>query len=152
MEQDRYSPEIEVRRRWMAVLAKAEPQALERAMRALLPEPPPYTLLRRPETGLVMVRGRAGGDGRRFNLGEMTLTRCSVRLDGGAVGHSYIAGRDRRHAELAALADALLQQDAIDPEALITPLAAAQQRRREEASAKSAETRVDFFTLVRGED
>ncbi len=75
-------------------------------MRPILPD---YTVLRGPESGLVMVRGRAGGGGAPFNLGEMTVTRCTVRTESGLVGHAYIAGRDERRAELAALADALMQ-------------------------------------------
>ncbi len=70
------------------------------------------SVLRGPEAGLVMVRGRTGGGGAPFNLGEMTTTRCTVRTDAGFVGHAYVAGRDERLAEVAALADALLQ----DPE------------------------------------
>ncbi len=68
--------------------------------------------MRGPEGGLVMVRGRAGGGGAPFNLGEMTVTRCTVRLGSGLVGHAYVAGREPRRAELAALVDALMQ----DPE------------------------------------
>ena len=69
--------------------------------------------MRGPETGLVMVRGRAGGSGSPFNLGEMTVTRCTVQLGSGTAGHAYIAGRDERQAELAAVADALLQDPAL---------------------------------------
>ena len=71
-----------------------------------------YRVLRGPEAGLVMVRGRAGGGGAPFNLGEMTATRCTVRTEAGFVGHAYVAGRNERQAELAALADALLQDPA----------------------------------------
>jgi alpha-D-ribose 1-methylphosphonate 5-triphosphate synthase subunit PhnG len=88
-------------------------------------------------------------------MGEMTATRCSVRLESGFVGHAYVAGRDTRHAELAAIADALLQDPARHASvhaAVIAPLAAAQAERRGRAARKTAATRVDFFTLVRGED
>jgi alpha-D-ribose 1-methylphosphonate 5-triphosphate synthase subunit PhnG len=99
-----------------------------------------------------MLRGRAGGDGAAFNLGEMTVTRCSVRLtDGGAIGHAYVAGRDSRQAELAAALDAALQVPALRPTLLrevIAPLAAAQAARAEEAARKAAATRVEFFTLA----
>jgi alpha-D-ribose 1-methylphosphonate 5-triphosphate synthase subunit PhnG len=107
-------------------------------------------MLRGPEAGLVMVRGRAGGGGAPFNLGEMTATRCTVRTDCGLVGHAYVAGRDVRLAEVAALADALLQ----DPQRqtgilrdIIEPLAAAQQEKREAVAAKAAATRVQFFAM-----
>jgi alpha-D-ribose 1-methylphosphonate 5-triphosphate synthase subunit PhnG len=101
-----------------------------------------------------MVRGRTGGSGRRFNLGEMTVTRCTVELEG-RLGHAYVGGRDRRHAELAAAFDALLLDQGHRPEleaALITPLAAAQAERQRRAATRSAGTRVEFFTMVRGDD
>lgn len=145
---------VQARQRWMAVLAKTERQEIECAWRDL-GAAPAFTHLRRPETGLVMVRARAGGDGSPFNMGEMTVTRCSVRLDNGIVGHAYVAGRDPRHAELAAVADALMQDPtrrAAVQAAIIEPLAAAQCERRKRAARKAAATRVDFFTLVRGED
>ena len=114
---------------------------------ATLPE---YRVLRGPEAGLVMVRGRTGGGGAPFNLGEMTATRCTVRTDTGCVGHAYIAGRNERLAELAALTDALLQdptrQNALLEE-VIEPLAAMQQERRDAVSAKAAATRVQFFAM-----
>src|ERR1700748_524834 len=80
------------RRRWMSILARAETQELGMLLRAA--DPPNYTVLRGPEGGLVMVRGRAGGGGAPFNLGEMTVTRCTVRLATGEIGHSYALGRD----------------------------------------------------------
>ncbi len=140
------------RQRWMSVLAKAPTADLEAAWDELGAQPT-YDLLRRPETGLVMVRGRAGGVGAQFNLGEMTVTRCSVRLADGRVGHAYVGGRDRRKSELAAVFDAMLQDDAMRPElesSLITPLSDAQEQRRADVRAKAAATRVDFFTMVRG--
>lgn len=143
----------EHRRRWMGVLAKAAPDEVAAAWERVTPKPA-YELLRRPETGLVMVRGRTGGDGAPFNLGEMTVTRCSVRLDGGTVGHAWVAGRRADHAERAAVLDALLQDPArhaaVAPE--IDRLEAAMAARRERAAREAAATRVDFFTMVRGED
>jgi alpha-D-ribose 1-methylphosphonate 5-triphosphate synthase subunit PhnG len=146
-------PRDEDRSRWMGVLAKASPGEIAAAWERL-PEKPAYGFLRKPETGLVMVRGRMGGDGSPFNLGEMTVTRCSVRLGDGTVGHAYIAGRDRAHAERAAVLDALMLQAARRPsieDGVIGPLSRAQGERREAASRKAAATKVDFFTLVRGE-
>ena len=134
------------RRRWMAVLARAD--AVELCAR--LGTVPAYRVLRGPEAGLVMVRGRTGGGGAPFNLGEMTATRCTVRTDSGFVGHAYIAGRNERLAELAALMDALLQdptrQNALLEE-VIEPLAAMQQAQRDAVSAKAAATRVQFFAM-----
>lgn len=138
------------RRGWMALLAKAPPARLA----ALLPDLPAHEMLRPPETGAVMVRGRAGGTGAAFNLGEMTVTRCSVRLAGGAVGHAWVQGRDRAHAARAAVADALMQTPAADRirAGVLAPLAAEAAAAREARAGKAAATRVDFFTLVRGED
>ena len=142
------------RARWMSALARAEPATVTEAWEALDPRPA-YRLLRPPETGLVMVRGRAGGTGAPFNLGEITVTRCSVELDGGWVGHAYVAGRDRRHAEAAAVLDALLQDPArrADLEAqVVGPLVAAREARQREMRVRAAATRVEFFTMVRGEE
>lgn len=142
------------RRRWMAVLAKAEPGELEQCWTAL-PEKPVYSWLRQPESGLVMVRGRAGGTGSRFNLGEMTATRCTLQLEDGTVGVAYVKGRATRHAELAAVFDALMQLPARRAEIrrkVVQRLADAQAARRAARARKVAATRVDFFTLVRGEN
>ena len=142
------------RRDWMGVLAKARPAEIETAVAALA-DRPDYAFLRRPEIGMVMVRGRAGGTGERFNLGEMTVTRCAVQVADGAVGYGYVAGRDTRHAELAALVDGLMQDDGRRDgvlAAVIEPLRAAQAERRQGAARKAAATRVDFFTMVRGEN
>lgn len=134
----------------MATLAKAPPARLA----ALMPELADHAILRAPETGAVMVRGRTGGTGAPFNLGEMTVTRCSVRLDCGAVGHAWVQGRDKTHATQAAVADALMQTDAaprIRAEVLDV-LAVEAEAARAARAGKAAATKVDFFTLVRGED
>ena len=136
----------------MSVLAKAATDELEAAWESLGAQPT-FDFLRRPETGLVMVRGRAGGVGAQFNLGEMTVTRCSVRLSDGRIGHAYVGGRDRRKSELAAVFDALLQGEGTRnglEDTLIAPLAEAQSRRCEDIRARAAATRVDFFTMARG--
>lgn len=140
---------VETRRDWMSVLAKAPPARLA----ALVPDLPPHDLLRAPETGAVMIEGRIGGTGGRFNLGEMTVTRCSVRL-GEAVGHACVQGRDKDHARRAAVLDALMQGgDAtrIGTEVL-TPLRAEALAAKAARAAKAAATRVEFFTMMRGED
>lgn len=137
----------------MGVLAKASADRIE-PLWGEISDPPRWSLVRPPESGMVMVRARAGGTGQRFNMGEMTVTRCTVRLDDGTVGHAYVAGRSLRHAELAAVLDALLQNDArrkAIEDAVIGPLAAAQQAERAAAARKAAATKVDFFTMVRGE-
>jgi alpha-D-ribose 1-methylphosphonate 5-triphosphate synthase subunit PhnG len=101
-----------------------------------------------------MARGRAGGTGQRFNLGEITVTRCAVQSADGHIGHGYVAGRDKRKAELVASFDALLQapaQRAALLSQVIEPLAAAQAAARATTARKAAATRVEFFTLVRGD-
>ena len=111
--------------------------------------------LRRPETGLVMVRGRIGGGGAKFNLGEVPVTRCAVRLESGSTGMAWVRGRDARHAELAAQLDAMLQEpqfyDVVQRD-VIAPMARAQSSARELAGRKAAATTVAFYTLARGED
>ena len=103
---------------------------------------------------MVMLRGRVGGTGNPFNLGEASVVRCALRLGDGPLGVSYALGRDKRRAELAALADALLQDprhhDALQ-NSLIAPLAQAQAQARELRQRVVAPSKVEFFTLVRGE-
>ncbi len=41
---------------------------------------PTITCCAPPRPGMTLVRGRMGGTGSPFNLGEMTVTRCVVRL------------------------------------------------------------------------
>ena len=145
---DTLSPQA-ARQKWMAVLARASADELAAGL-AVLPALPEAEVLRAPETGLVMVRGRAGGDGDAFNLGEMTVTRCAIRL-GSHIGHAYIAGRDHAKARLAALVDAALQNAALHDalmKAVVEPLAAAQQAARSAEARKAAATRVDFFTMA----
>ncbi|MDF1585847.1 phosphonate C-P lyase system protein PhnG [Marinimicrococcus flavescens] len=142
----------QTRRRWLGVLAAAPAGALADAW-AREADAPSMRFLRAPETGLVMVRGRMGGTGRRFNMGEMTVTRCAV-VAGETVGHGYVAGRDKRRAEMVARLDALLQMDGRRERLLrelVEPLAAAQADARATTARKAAATKVDFFTLVRGE-
>ena len=150
------------RQRWMAVLARATAADLEHAIGVAgglagggAGEFPGHTVLKPAETGTVMIEARAGGTGRRFNLGEAAVTRCVVRLDTGTLGVAYGLGLDRRKALLAAVLDGLLQ----DPvrglalaAAVVGPLAASQRAARDLASRKAAATRVDFFTLVRGDE
>ncbi|MGH7041635.1 MAG: phosphonate C-P lyase system protein PhnG [Acetobacteraceae bacterium] len=137
------------RQRWMAVLARASAEAIA----ADLPPAdslPAWRLLRGPDSGLIMLRARTGGAGAPFNLGEMTVTRCTLRLATGEVGHATVAGRDGRHAELAALADALLQDPAHHDcllTGLIDKLAAGQDAARQAIAARASATRVQFFAL-----
>lgn len=132
------------------MLARAELAFLEQAIGKL--EPPAHAWLRRPETGLTMVRARIGGTGDKFNLGETTVTRCTLRLATGETGVAYIQGRSHRKVELAAIGDALLQSPEFHGAAyrmLVEPvmheLAARTARLQRQAQA----TRVEFFTVAR---
>ena len=151
----RHEKDVEAARRSaMAALAAAPAGALKRLCgEAGLPGD--AQLLRGPETGLVTVRGRIGGGGAPFNFGEATVTRATVRLATGEVGHSYALGRDKEKARLSAIADALWQnpvrRDEIE-EKIIAPLRAAQLEADGKRRAETAATKVDFFTMVRGED
>jgi alpha-D-ribose 1-methylphosphonate 5-triphosphate synthase subunit PhnG len=138
------------RREWLSVLAKARAEEVISAWKAL-DERPAYQALRAPEVGLILVRGRMGGAGDAFNLGEMTLTRAAVRLDGGETGIAYVAGRDRRHAEIAAAVDAMMQSPSLRArveEPVIARLECAQEERRALVARKAAATKVDFFTMA----
>jgi alpha-D-ribose 1-methylphosphonate 5-triphosphate synthase subunit PhnG len=138
----------------MALLARAPMPVLEAAM-APHSEPEPRWL-RAPETGLMMVQGRAGGTGERFNLGELTVTRCALRLPGAAqqapVGVAYVMGRSHRHAQLAALADALLQdpaQQAVLDAQLLQPVREHLAYEQAQRQLRVHSTKVEFFTVAR---
>ncbi|MEB0059988.1 MULTISPECIES: phosphonate C-P lyase system protein PhnG [unclassified Variovorax] len=143
------------RAQWMALLARAPMALLEPALG-------PHALcaprwLRPPETGLMMVQGRVGGTGERFNLGEVTVTRCALRLpdrryEQAAVGVAYVLGRSHRQAQLAAVADALLQepeQQALLDASLLEPVRAHLARERARRHARAQTSKVEFFTVAR---
>jgi alpha-D-ribose 1-methylphosphonate 5-triphosphate synthase subunit PhnG len=141
------------RRESMRLLARATLAELSAAWEAIA-DKPDVTPVRGPETGLVMVRGRIGGGGEPFNLGEATVSRATVRLAAGEIGHGQLLGTDKERARYAAIFDALFQNETHYPavEALHRKIAAriaAEDRRKAE---ETAATRVDFFTMVRGED
>lgn len=141
------------RKGWMGLLARAPAEDLNRLWSdtGLTPD---HAYLRAPEVGGVMVRGRAGATGAAFNLGEMTVTRCALQLTDGRVGHGYVQGRDKRHATQAALIDALMQgaEAAMIRTMILDPLTEAETARHTARATRAAATKVDFFTLVRGED
>jgi alpha-D-ribose 1-methylphosphonate 5-triphosphate synthase subunit PhnG len=142
------------RRAVMSVLAESGAAEIARLLEALAPLPA-HEDLRAPENGLVMIRGRIGGDGAQFNLGEATVSRAVVRLAGGEMGFGYVLGRDRAKARLIALCDALVQtaaHAAALQSKVIAPLRAGIEAQRDTRARQVAATKVDFFTLVRGED
>ncbi|MBK4216908.1 phosphonate C-P lyase system protein PhnG [Paracoccus caeni] len=138
------------RREWMGLLARSAPDSLA----ALIGPLPQHSFARAPEIGAVMVRGRAGGTGAPFNLGEMSVTRCTIQLADGTVGHAWVQGRDKAHATRAAIVDALMQGATADEVRgrVLVPLAEVAARRAATRRAKAAATKVEFFTMVRGED
>ena len=137
----------------MGLLASAPVGELERLWQGLNLTPD-YSWLRPPEAGGVMVRGRAGATGAPFNLGEMTVTRCALKLESGEIGHGYVQGRDKAHATRAAIIDALMQTDQQDriQRAVLGPLNEVKAKARAERAEKAAATKVEFFTVARGED
>lgn len=147
------------RAQWMALLARAPLGLLESALQDDARRPARW--LRAPETGLMMVQGRAGGTGERFNLGEVTVTRCALRVealskgadaDDATVGVAYVLGRSHRQVQLAALADALLQdparQTVLDAQ-LLEPIRTHLRGAQATRQARAASTKVDFFTVAR---
>ena len=141
------------RKEWLGLLAKAPP-ALLASLWSGLNIQSAHKVARAPEIGGVMVRGRAGATGAAFNLGEMTVTRASVTLPCGTVGHGYVQGRDKEHALTAAQVDALMQTGAHEQvdACILGPLRAAHLSKSNIRAAKAAATKVNFFTMVRGED
>ncbi|WP_428688260.1 phosphonate C-P lyase system protein PhnG [Roseibium sp.] len=141
------------RKALMATLAAATPEAVAEKFDALTP--PAYDLVRQPETGLVMVRGRMGGTGSPFNLGEVTVTRCVVRLETGETGSAYSLGRSKKKALQSAVIDALWQRDDMRKKVetdIIAPLKAAQESARDTVKRETEATKVNFFTMVRGDN
>jgi len=145
---------MSLRQEWMALLARAPLPLLEQALQAHLGKAPQW--LRRPETGLMMVQGRTGGHGERFNLGEVTVTRCALRLNAASpsspVGVAYVLGRNHKQAWLAATADALLQVPASHEElakTLLTPVRAFLAEQAAAPQQRTSATRVDFLTMAR---
>ncbi|MDF1484633.1 phosphonate C-P lyase system protein PhnG [Ramlibacter sp. H39-3-26] len=143
------------RAQWMGLLARAPVDLLERGLSGHADVR--ATWLKAPQTGLMMVRARAGGSGEKFNLGEATVTRCVLRLvdcDGqpAVVGVAYVLGRSHRQAQLMAMADALLQLPAQRERleaSLLAPLRAHLDACRQRQQAQAESTRVDFLTVAR---
>lgn len=142
------------RKHRMSVLARCRSSRLQELWDRLGLNPG-HTTLRGPESGLVMLRGRVGGTGEVFNFGDATVTRASVRLEDGSIGHAMALGRDGTKARLSAIIDALCQKlemaVLIDAE-MIAPMQHEQSQADEKRRKQTAATRVDFFTMVRGED
>jgi alpha-D-ribose 1-methylphosphonate 5-triphosphate synthase subunit PhnG len=152
--QEAAAQERRERKRVADLLAQAGRDELEAAWEAL-PTKPTAQPVRGPETGLVMVRGRIGGGGSPFNLGEVTVTRATIRLASGTIGHSHALGTDREKARLSAIFDALWQQSTTREfveKAVLQPVIDRITEYDRKRAEETAATRVDFFTMVRGED
>jgi alpha-D-ribose 1-methylphosphonate 5-triphosphate synthase subunit PhnG len=144
--------DIARRKAAMAVLAHAAAAEIRACLEGVAL--PAFEKLREAESGLVMVRGRVGGDGAPFNLGEATVSRAAVRLATGEVGFGYTLGRDSEKALMIALCDALVQSSELAEvveDRVIAPLRAALTADRQQKAARTVATKVDFYTMVRGE-
>jgi len=146
------SPPIGARRRALALLARAQARELSGPLARFWRDERARDL-KPAETGLLMLRGRAGGDGAVFNLGEATVSRAVVELSTGERGYGHALGRDLEQARRIAVLDALWQREreAVEDHVL-APISARLDAERAQTAAETAATRVEFFTLVRGED
>ena len=144
--------EIDKRKSWMSVLATSDKNNIlsfwEKTKIKVN-----YQWLRAPEIGSIMAQGRMGVTGNRFNIGEVTITRCSLKLDCGTIGHSYVQGRSKKKAEISALCDALMQTKLAEKinKKIIKPLEKIKIDKKNKILSKAEATKVDFFTLVRGD-
>ena len=142
------------RQRTAALLARATFDELNAAWQKIA-EKPEVNPVRGPESGLVMVRGRIGGGGDPFNLGEATVTRATVLLASGTAGHAYALGTDKATVRMAAIFDALWQEDqtrAFVEAEILGPIEVRIAQQDRQKAEETAATRVDFFTMVRGDD
>lgn len=139
------------RQQWMSALATADFEQLTALWQAQS-FTPSYQFIRAPEIGLAQVQARMGGTGNRFNVADVTVTRCVIKLENGDLGYSYISGRNKPHAELAALIDGLMQSETYQPElmmSVIQPLQTTRAKKHQLRQQQVASSKVDFFTLVR---
>ena len=143
---------IEKRKSWMSLLATSSQSYLlnlweQKKIKVN------YVWLRTPEIGSIMAQGRMGVTGDKFNIGEVTITRCSLKLNCGTIGHSYVQGRSKKKAEISALCDALMQTKMSKEinKNIIIPLEKIKKDNKDKILSKAEATKVDFFTLVRGE-
>ena len=143
---------IEKRKSWMSLLATSSQSDLlnlweQKKIKVN------YVWLRTPEIGSIMAQGRMGVTGDKFNIGEVTITRCSLKLNCGTIGHSYVQGRSKKKAEISALCDALMQTKMSKEinKNIIIPLEKIKKDNKDKILSKAEATKVNFFTLVRGE-
>jgi alpha-D-ribose 1-methylphosphonate 5-triphosphate synthase subunit PhnG len=143
----------EQRQRWMSALAQAPIDVLEFVWHEI-EGTVSYRFIEKPAVSTVTVRVRGVGAGWGLALGEMRVSRCSVQLPQGTIGHGYVAGRDLRHAELAAVFDALLQDPSRRPfleTRLIGPMLRAAGSSVTAGAAPESAARAQLFTVTCGE-
>lgn len=146
-------PGTAARRRRMAVLAQAPFERVAQLWKTTGLDPE-VEILRGPESGMIALRGRIGGTGAPFQVGEVSATRVTVRT-GGHVGHAMVVGRNKAHAKLAAVIDGLSEDADLAPRLeaeIIAPLEKGIAEADARRGAETAATRVNFFTMVRGDD
>lgn len=134
------------RAEWMSVLACAATEELERHWSAFRYRPA-FEWLKKPEYGAVLMQGKICGSGREYSLGQLTITRCSVQLADGRIGVAYTHGRAERHAFIAAMFDALLQNHdgaGVSASHVLAELRATRDERNRQQNAETRQTRVDF--------
>ncbi|WP_342068275.1 phosphonate C-P lyase system protein PhnG [Cohaesibacter gelatinilyticus] len=144
----------EKRQARLAILARAGAKQMLALWKPLGLDPC-CEMVRGPETGLLALRGRMGGGGAPFNFGEATVTRATVRLEDGTLGHSVMLGRNAAKAQLAAVIDALAEQPEFSnlvEEKIVLPLQEQLSQQDDVAQAEAEATKVSFFTMVRGDD
>lgn len=139
------------RQQWLSILTQQKEEINHYAQNLKAKK---YDIVRAPEIGMAMVKGKTAGEGQVFNLGEVTVTRCVVCIEDGTMGFGYVVGRNQDQALLIALADAYLQgaDQAVWQKTLLEPLNTSLQKRLKAQENKVQTTKVDFFTMVRGED
>ena len=138
----------------LRVLAAANPDQLTRLAAPIVADHA-FDVLRAPEAGLVMVRARLANTGDRYNLGEVTVTRCVVRHAPSAgqaavAGVGHVMGLNSAHALVVAQIDALLQLPALHGllwSSVIEPLQHAMKQKQQAERANTETSRVRFFTL-----
>ncbi|MCP3418658.1 phosphonate C-P lyase system protein PhnG [Bradyrhizobium brasilense] len=136
---------------WMTLFAKVPLAELERHWAAIAR--PKFQWIRRPEYGAAMLRGAVGRTGAVFNVGEASVTRCTVQIETGEIGIAYVLGRNKRHAALAALFDGLMQRDQLTGAGAIIPILASLdecvRKAEREIRTETQQSKVDFFMLGR---
>ena len=140
----------EARRDWLAILVRVPANEVIAASNEFDFS---VVILKGPEVGLLMTNGRIHSTGRPFHLGEVSLTKCVLKDDQGLLGYGHIIGRNKQQAKAIALFDLALQRINSAEPALIRLNAWKEEVAEIEAMESEAveKTRVDFFTMVRGE-